>query len=180
MNQTTREEMEHLLLGYGFNFYRIENQLRADDLLVRQRAGAALGHAAARLDQLARQFQRTCIPAPTRDSPFPPADAMERLNAIRRSRQRVMDQNSFLQGMPAPAQDQIWRRLRDEQTLLESLINADIAMLRLAGEVEAQAQSLSAQGWKSPDAGTGLEAACERWDAAIRARQELLQIGVRA
>ena len=35
-----------LLNGYGYNWYRKDNQLRADDLLVRQRAGHFIVEAA--------------------------------------------------------------------------------------------------------------------------------------
>ena len=51
------KQLELLLSGYGVNFYRTENQMRADDLLVRQRAGTSFGYAAERLEQLARLAQ---------------------------------------------------------------------------------------------------------------------------
>jgi len=38
-----------LLNGYGYNWYRLDNQMRADDLLVRSRASEHLESAAARL-----------------------------------------------------------------------------------------------------------------------------------
>jgi hypothetical protein len=176
MSTTLSEELQHLMLGYGFNFYRIENQLRADDLLIRQRAGASLGRAAARLDQLAQEFQRTCMPAPSREHPTPPAESMERLNALRRLRQRVMDQNALLQGMSAPAQDKIWRRLRDEQALLEALLQADIALVKLAVKLATQVDMLSAEGWKLSNAATPLGTTSFHWEQALRSRQELLQI----
>lgn len=176
MEDAISEELGHLLLGYGFNYYRIENQLRADDLLVRQRAGTFLGQAAARLEEVAQKFQRTCMPTASREHPFPPADLMERLNTLRRVRQRVTEQGSLLQGMPTPTQDKIWQRLRNEQALLQSLLRADVALLKLAAEVEEQSRLITPEGWKSSDAGTMLDAALDRWEAAIRARQDLLLI----
>ena len=164
------------MLGFGFNFYRIENQLRADDLLVRQRAGASLGQASGKLERLANDFQRTCIPAATRQQPYPSPLLMERLNAARAMRQRVLDQESLLHGLSAPAQDKIWRRLRDEADLLDALLHADVAMLRVAAEVEAEVQNLSAQGWKAAGAETSLKSTLDRWDATVRARQDLLQV----
>jgi hypothetical protein len=170
------QELEHLMLGYGFNFYRTENQLRADDLLIRQRAGTSLGQAAAHLEQLSQQFQRICIPAASREHPYPPAELMERLNKLRRLRQRIMDQTSALHGMSAPAQDKIWQRLRNEQILLHTLLQADIALLQLAAEVEQTTQGLSAESRKSSQAGMPLLAVLDRWDLAIRERQDLLSI----
>jgi len=169
-------QLELLMLGYGFNFYRAENQLRADDLLVRQKAGASLGQASARLEKLALEFQRTCIPAPTRQQPYPSPDLMERLNALRAMRQRVLDQESFLHGMSAPAQDKIWRRLREEGDLLEALLHADVAMLAMAAQAEAEVQKLSAPAWKAPEAGMSLQTILDSWDAAARARQDLMQV----
>jgi hypothetical protein len=172
------EQLDLLLQGYGFNYYRIENRPRADDLLVRQKVGTSLGHASARLEQLIQQFQHGCIPAPTRQQPYPSAELMDRLTALRALRQRVMEQNAFLQGMPAPAQDKIWCRLRDEEGLLRSLLHADIAMLQLAADVEREVQMLSCDRWKSADAGNAMVATLDRWDAAVRARQELLRVQV--
>jgi hypothetical protein len=176
MQTSLSKELELLMLGCGFNFYRVENQLRADDLLVRQKAGSFFGHTSARLEKLAEEYQHTVIPAPTRQQPYPPAELMERLNAIRALRQRVQNQGSFLQGLSAPTQDKIWRRLRDEQGLLSSLLQADLAMLQLAADIEKQVQSLSVNFWNSPDSATSLNAILDRWDVAVRARQDLLQI----
>lgn len=177
MNEAIANQLE-ALIGSGFNFYRIENQLRADDLLIRQKAGAFFGHASARLEQLTQEFQHTCIPAPTRQQPYPPAELMDRLGMLRSLRQRVMAYNSFLQGMSAPAQDKIWIRLRDEEDLLRRLLQADIAMLQLAADVEREAQLLTCAAWKSAGAESGLNATLERWDEALRARQELMQIPI--
>jgi hypothetical protein len=33
----------NLFYGWGYNFYRLENQLRADDLLIREKASWLLG-----------------------------------------------------------------------------------------------------------------------------------------
>ena len=35
----------NLFHGWGYNFYRFENQLRADDQLIRSKVGAILGSA---------------------------------------------------------------------------------------------------------------------------------------
>jgi len=180
MEDEISKQMELLMGGYGFNYYRTENQMRADDLLVRQRAGGSFGHAADRLEQLAQEFQRTIIPAPSRQQPYPPTELMARLTALRALRHRVMNQSTMLASLPAPAQDKIWRRLRDEQGLLQQLLQADIAMLKLAAEVDHQIQSLSAEAWRSTDTGKQLTATLDQWDAAVRARGDLLQVQVRA
>ena len=42
-----RQVATNLFCGWGYNFYRLENQLRADDQLVRSNAAGLLGSAMA-------------------------------------------------------------------------------------------------------------------------------------
>jgi len=42
-----RQVATNLFCGWGYNFYRLENQLRADDQLVRSKAAGLLGTAMA-------------------------------------------------------------------------------------------------------------------------------------
>ena len=60
-----------LLNGYGYNWYRLDNQMRADDLLVRSRASEHLESAAARLRDLEGRYRRKYLPPPSRDHPDP-------------------------------------------------------------------------------------------------------------
>jgi hypothetical protein len=45
-----RQAAINLFHGWGYNFYRAENQLRADDQLVRSKAGWLLGLARASME----------------------------------------------------------------------------------------------------------------------------------
>ncbi len=45
-----RQVATNLFYGWGYNFYRVENQLRADDQLVRNKAAWLLGIAMAGVD----------------------------------------------------------------------------------------------------------------------------------
>jgi hypothetical protein len=176
METTLAPEVELLLLGWGFNFYRVENQLRADDLLLRQKAGDFLGRAAAKLEKLAADFQRDCMASTTSDQRYPSAALMGRLNALRSLRRRVGEQSAFLQGCPAPAQDKIWRRLRSEEGLLRALLQTDADLIHVAGDIERLTNSLRAESCNSPDALQPLAALLDRWDETVRARQDLLHI----
>ena len=60
-----------LLNGYGYNWYRLDNQMRADDLLVRSRASEHLESAAAQLRDLEGRYRRKYLPPPTREHPDP-------------------------------------------------------------------------------------------------------------
>ena len=45
-----RQIATNLFYGWGYNFYRVENQLRADDQLVRSKAASLLGIAMASVE----------------------------------------------------------------------------------------------------------------------------------
>ena len=72
-----------LLNGYGYNWYRLDNQMRADDLLVRSRASEHLERAAARLHDLEGRYRRKYLPPLTREHPDP---APQHLAAARQFR----------------------------------------------------------------------------------------------
>ena len=55
----------NLFYGYGYNFYREENQLRADDQRVRQMVCTLLGRARAGLDAAESRYRRDNIAPPT-------------------------------------------------------------------------------------------------------------------
>ncbi len=79
-----------LLNGYGYNWYRKENQLRADDLLVRQHAGHFVLEAAKKLQEQEADYARKFLPAPTRENPFPPDDKLATHALIRSTRQNLL------------------------------------------------------------------------------------------
>ena len=74
-----------LLNGYGYNWYRLDNQLHADDLLIRSQASGHLAAAASRLRDIEANYRRQYLTPPSREHPYPDADhvaAARRLHAI--------------------------------------------------------------------------------------------------
>jgi hypothetical protein len=59
-----RQVATNLFYGWGYNFYRVENQLRADDQLVRAKAAWLLGVAMASVDAAEIEYRREFLPAP--------------------------------------------------------------------------------------------------------------------
>ncbi len=51
----------NLFYGWGYNFYRLENQLRADDQLVRAKAGLLLAQAGSSLEAAEMAWRRERI-----------------------------------------------------------------------------------------------------------------------
>lgn len=71
-----REIATNLFYGWGYNSYRIENQLRADDQLVRSKAASLLGRAMASVNEAEIEYRRKFLPPPSRQKPFPDAMAI--------------------------------------------------------------------------------------------------------
>ena len=169
------QQLDLLLTGYGYNFYNVKNQMRADDLLVRQKAAETLGLAANALGALQGDYQRRYVPPGTREQPFPPPERMERLREIGQARERLSTLAAEIRGMPVPTQDRTWWRLRDERSLLESLLQYDRTLIGRIEELALLARGLTANAWQSGELYTGLEAQIEQLAAVIQERRRPLQ-----
>src|SRR6516225_4318828 len=56
----------NLFYGWGYNFYRVENQLRADDLFIRSKVGWLLGSARTCVRTAEHAYRREFLPPPSR------------------------------------------------------------------------------------------------------------------
>src|ERR1700749_1678389 len=74
----------NLFYGWGYNFYRLENQLRADDQLIRSKVGLLLGSARKSVETAERDYRREFLPPPSREKPRPDAVVMGNAQAIER------------------------------------------------------------------------------------------------
>lgn len=165
-----------LLNGYGYNWYRAENRMRADDLLIRSRASEHLGNAAARLRDIEARYRRRYLPPPTRQRPDPDPQHLAAVRQFRALADRLLDAETRLRGGAAPADDKIWRRHRRESDTLRLLCECDALLVGAAKEVEDVVAGLP------PEA--GLDAAAERRieerlgevAAALAQRNEVLAV----
>lgn len=175
-DNSASQGLQTLLFGTGFNFYNTRNQMRADDLLVRQRASAALADAAQSVSALEQEFRRRFIPSATRDAPFPPADALEKLRALGRVRMRLLDLEAQINGMPVPTQDKIWWRYRDEETLLHTLLGHDYALVQQTELARQHAEALTADAWNDTGEDNDMERGLHDVEKTIRERRQFLQM----
>ena len=167
-----RKQLEFLL--NGFSFYARRDQARADDLLVRQRAAAALGHSAAALQQLAAAYRRAFLPDPTRERPVPPAGALAGLRAIDRLCSGTRDAESLLRGQGFPASDRTWARLRGEQGALDLALAFDQRLITDSDRLEQCCRAVTPEAL-GPEPGTepaALAAAREALDGIRRTMAE--------
>ena len=111
----------NLFHGWGYNFYRAENQLRADDQLIRARACALLGQARAALETAEVAYRRTHLPPPTRAQPFPDAQAVAGAQALERLSRAIGAVEGQMRHQPVPENDRMTQRYRSEAATLEAL-----------------------------------------------------------
>ena len=146
------QQLQLLLSGYGYNFYSATNQARADDLLVRERATYHLNQAVNMLATLRSDYQRRFIPPLTRANPDPPPKVMAQAREIEAVQQALSNVEAHIRGMSVPAQDRIWWRFRQEQTLLAQLLSFDLALVRTSEQIYYYVSQLTPEGWNSQEA----------------------------
>lgn len=162
----------NLFNGWGYNFYRKENQLRADDQLVRAKAAWLLGLAHTSLDGAEHAHRREKLPAPTRARPFPDPEALAGCQALERLSAAVGALVGRLHALPAPENDRMTQRYRNEANTLLKLGDCDE---RLVGQCELLRRSLDGQSgaWVLENLAS-LEAGVTAINDTLRQRQAVL------
>jgi hypothetical protein len=138
-----RQIATNLFYGWGYNFYRQENQLRADDQLVRAKAGWLLGVAAASVLAAEGEYRREFLPAPTRAKPFADAEAVAGAQKLERLAKAIMVLAGKMTDQPVPENDRMTQRFRQEAATLEALIAIDE---QLVGQCELLRSTLDHRG----------------------------------
>jgi hypothetical protein len=120
-----RQIATNLFYGWGYNFYRVENQLRADDQLVRTKAAWLLGIAMSSVNTAEIEYRREFLPAPSRAKPFPDAEAVASAQRLERLAREIGALEAFIQQLPVPENDRMTQRYRQEAPTLKTLIGYD-------------------------------------------------------
>jgi hypothetical protein len=155
-----RQLATNLFYGWGYNFYRVENQLRADDQLIRSKAASLLGEAMTSVCAAETAYRREFLPAPTRAKPFPDPAAVADAQHLEQLARALGAVEAALQNQPVPANDRMTQRYRKEAPTLQTLIHHDellvgqCELLRSAVDNRNPATILK----KLPDLEAGLEA----------------------
>ncbi|CAE6934548.1 hypothetical protein [Paraburkholderia domus] len=120
-----RQAAINLFHGWGYNFYRTENQLRADDQLVRTKAGWLLGMVRSSVEGAEAGYRREFIGTPSRDKPFPSPSIMAAAQKLERLGANIGVIGGRLQSQPVPENDRMTQRYRQEADTLKALISCD-------------------------------------------------------
>ena len=133
----------NLFYGWGYNFYREENQLRADSLLIRSRVSDILGTARRSVSRTGRggRSGATCRHSPARTAATGSGRdqrSQRRLGA--HWRQDICGAaRPGSPTLPVPENDRVTQRLHREKPTLERLVAADRL---LAGQAELLRQAV--------------------------------------
>jgi hypothetical protein len=125
-----------LLNGYGYNWYRLDNRMRADDVLIRSRASDHLARAVARLRDLEGRYRRKYLPPPTREKPDPEPQHLAAVHEFRAVEERIGEIDTRLRGGAVPPDDKIWLRHRNEIDTLQRLGECDAILAASAKELD--------------------------------------------
>ncbi|MGA3131682.1 MAG: hypothetical protein ABSD59_12825 [Terracidiphilus sp.] len=162
----------NLFYGWGYNFYKVENQLRADDQMVRSKASWLLGEAASQVSAAESDYRREFLPAPTRAKPFPDAAAVASAQKLERLHGEISGLEQFIHQLPAPANDRMTQRYRLEAPTLANLIRFDSL---LVGQCELMRKSVTgADGLAILKALPDLEAGITAIRATLHDREAVL------
>ena len=115
----------NLFYGWGYNFYRQENQLRADDQLIRGKAGWLLGSARKSVEIAEAGYRREFLPPPSREKPRPDAAAVAGAQTIERLAHDIGAVAGLVASQPVPENDRMTQRYRNEAATLQQLAQCD-------------------------------------------------------
>lgn len=163
-----------LLNGYGYNWYRLENRMRADDLLIRARASEHLEKAVSHLRDREARYRRTYLPPPTRQHPDPDPQHLAAVRQFRAAAERLLAVDTRLRGGAVPADDKIWRRHRGEVDTLRLLCECDAILVAAAKELAEVVAGLPAEAGLDTAAEQRIEEHLEQLAAALARRNEIL------
>jgi hypothetical protein len=163
-----------LLNGYGYNWYRAENRMRADDLLIRSRASEHLEKAASHLRDLEARYRRRHLPPPTRQHPDPDPQHLAVVRQFRAVAERLLETDARLRSGAAPADDKVWRRHRRETQTLRLLCECDAVLVGAAKELADLVAALPAEARLDAAAEQRIEEQLGELAAALVRRNEVM------
>ena len=165
-----------LLNGYGYNWYRLDNQMRADDLLVRSRASEHLESAAARLRDLEGRYRRKYLPPPTREHPDPEPQHLAAAQQFRDLAERILESDTKLRGAAMPPDDKVWLRHRGELETLQQLGICDVLLVARAKELAGLVAGLAVDVGLDPALEQSIDQHLDELSGALIRRGEILAI----
>lgn len=123
-----RQVVYNLYQGWGYNFYRAENQLRADDQLIRNHLSDILSGLRAHVAKVESNFREEAMPTPTREKPFPDAADVKTAQRLVKVQQDLEALEVAVRNAAAPERDRNMQRHVNERDALERLQEFDLQL----------------------------------------------------
>jgi len=117
--------LSNLFYGCGYNFYRCERQLPADDELIRGKLRQLLEDCRSHLRALEAEFRREHRVLPDRDYAFLSPAAVVTAQALLRAQRDLEAMETAVRTAEVPETSRIHRRQREERGALASLVAVD-------------------------------------------------------
>lgn len=133
----------NLFHGYGYTFYKRENELRQDDQRVRQLACSLLQRARTALGEAENALRRERIAPPSRAQPFPDPAVVAEAKRLEALAQAVSALEAQVRAQPVPGNDLMTRRYHDEAARLAELSERDLGLVE---DAQALCQAVEGQG----------------------------------
>jgi len=162
----------NLFYGWGYNFYRVENQLRADDQMVRARVCDILGVARVAVEDAEAAYRRAYLPPPSREKPRPDAQAIQNVQALESLARDLGALEGHVRALPVPENDRMTQRFRREAETLSRLVEADQSLVARTEFLRELLAGATAP-WML-DHMADLRAQIGALEAAIQVRRDLL------
>ncbi len=140
--QIAQVALKFLNESRDINPYASSDSMRALDHVIRNGLADGLARAAGVWRSL-YQRQSRVVGVPTRDRPFPDAQQMALLREYKRAADTLSEWVSRIHALPAPANDRVYHRIRDNDQLLELLIATDYQLATIADGIDHAADGVA-------------------------------------
>lgn len=169
-----RKALEIALSMWGYDYHNPIAVLGHNDALVRTMAKNALHEATVAVEKAIEEYRRDNVPAPSREHPFPTAEASAAMERGTRVMRRLRAQAMRLPGLETPMGDGFSRMLRDERGTLENLMTRDIELVIASRKIRMLTTDISSRDLDNSSKTSAVETACDGWDEIVRKRAEAM------
>ena len=123
------------------NPYASADTMRSLDHVIRTGLADGLARAAAAWRTVYQQLSRD-VGIPTRDHPFPDQAEISRMRQYKQLADTLSEWASRIQALEAPSNDRVYHRIRNNDQLLELLIDTDYRLASIAESMDRLADTL--------------------------------------